>query len=97
MAKKGSWVEIHRVILKPGERAPQVPEDTKAVPLELKVRGFLLSDADLYEQVEISTLSGRILSGKFIEQNPGYSHSFGRPIAELIKIGPEVKALLKGG
>ncbi|MQY76755.1 MAG: 2-amino-4-ketopentanoate thiolase [Spirochaeta sp.] len=97
MVEKGSWVEIHRVILKPGERAPQVPEDTKAVPLELKVRGFLLSEASLYDQVEISTLSGRILSGKLIEQNPGYSHSFGRPIAELIRIGAEAKALLKGG
>ena len=97
MVKKGSWVEIHRVILKAGERAPQVPEDTKVVPLEMKVRGFLLSDAGLYEQVEIRTLSGRILSGKFIKKNPGYSHSFGRPIAPLITIGPELKALLKGG
>lgn len=97
MARKGSWVEIHRVILKAGQRAPQVPGETQAVPLELKARGFLLSDALLNEQVEIRTLSGRVLSGRFIKQNPGYSHSFGRPIASLITIGTELKALLKGG
>ena len=25
----GDYVQIHRVILNPGERAPQVPDDTK--------------------------------------------------------------------
>ena len=41
----GSWVELHRVVLPPGERAPQVPAETQRVPLELRVKGFLVRDA----------------------------------------------------
>jgi hypothetical protein len=33
--KKGTWVLIHRNVLEPSERAPQVPDDTKKVPLAL--------------------------------------------------------------
>ncbi|MGR8952181.1 MAG: 2-amino-4-ketopentanoate thiolase, partial [Gammaproteobacteria bacterium] len=38
---KGVWVEIHDIVLEAGERAPQVPEDTAKVPLEMCVKGFL--------------------------------------------------------
>jgi sulfur transfer protein SufE len=37
-AKKGDWVQVYRVVLEAGERAPQVPEDTAKVPLEMKVK-----------------------------------------------------------
>jgi hypothetical protein len=37
--KKGSWVQIHYIVLQPSERADNVPEDTKQVPLELWVKG----------------------------------------------------------
>jgi len=40
LAKKGDWVQIQVTILHPEERAPQVPEDTKKVPLEMRVKGF---------------------------------------------------------
>jgi hypothetical protein len=43
MVAKGTWAEIHRVLLAPGERAPNIPEDTKRVSLELRVKGFLLA------------------------------------------------------
>ncbi len=94
MISRGTWVEIHKIILEPGARAPQAPEDTQKVPLELKARGFLLGDARLSEQVEIRTLSGRVLSGTLSETNPGYAHSFGEPIPELLPIGLELKKLL---
>ena len=29
--KKGSWVQIHYIVLQPSERADNVPEDTKQV------------------------------------------------------------------
>ena len=45
MPKKGDWVRIHRVVLQPWERAAAVPEDTKRVPLELWVKGYLCADA----------------------------------------------------
>jgi hypothetical protein len=95
--KRGTWVEIHSIVLKPGERAPGVPVDTESVPLELKVRGFLLRDAVAGETVEVKTRTGRVLSGRLVEDLPVYNHSFGKPPPELLPIGEELKALLKEG
>ena len=92
--KKDTWVEIWQVILEKGERAPQVPDDTKQVPLEMKVKGFLLQDAALGEQVEIVTTIGRKFKGKLIEVNPEYTHRFGYPIPELMHIGSELRGIL---
>ena len=41
-AQQGDWVQIYRVILPVGERAPQVPKETASVPLEMWVKGFLV-------------------------------------------------------
>jgi hypothetical protein len=95
MIEKGSWVEIHDVVLEAGERAPQVPQDTQRVPLQMRVRGFLSAPAAIGEEAGIETLSGRLLRGKLAEVNPAYTHSFGAPIPELSTIGREVRALLR--
>lgn len=91
----GTWVGIHRIVLPAGERAPQVPEDTQAVPLEMRVKGFLAEAAALGEEAEIHTRAGRRLRGTLIEVNPAYTHGFGPPIPELSSIGQEVRALLR--
>ncbi len=93
-AAKGIWVEIHAVVLPPGERAPQVPDDTARVPLEMRAKGFLVSDASVGEACQIETMSGRRLSGELAAINPAYDHGFGAPISELTTIGQEVRALL---
>lgn len=95
-AAKHTWVEIHRIILQPGQRAPQVPDDTQQVPLEMKAKGFLVHDATIGEQVEILTPAGRTLKGMLTVINPAYIHTFGAPIAELSAIGNEVRAILNG-
>lgn len=95
--KKGEWVRIHRVILNPEDRAPQVPEDTKSVPLEMWVKGFLKSDAQMGDEVEIETITGRNERGTLIEVNPTYTHSFGNYVPELLKIGLDLKKILFGG
>jgi hypothetical protein len=92
---KGTWAEIHRVVLPAGERAPQVPEDTQCVPLEMRVKGFLAAPAVLGEDAEIVTPAGRRLAGRLLEANPAYTHGFGAPIAELTPIGEEVRAILR--
>lgn len=94
-AAKGSWVEIHCIALPAGARAPQVPDDTKQVPLEMRVKGFLVESANMGEDAEIITTTGRRLHGILIEINPAYSHGFGVPIAELSVIGGEVRAILR--
>ncbi len=94
IVEKGTWVEIQRIVLAPGERAPQVPEDTKLVPLEMRAKGFLDKTAHLGEEAEIMTPAGRRLRGILIEINPAYVHSFGPPVAALSTIGVEVHSLL---
>lgn len=51
MAKKGDWVLTHNIILTPQQRAPQVPEDTHGVPLEMWVKGHLTADAEIGDEV----------------------------------------------
>ena len=90
--EKGTWVEIEQVVLKPEERAPSVPEDTKQVPYVLRVSGFLLEAAELGAKVKIRTIIGRELSGVLRTVNPSYSHSFGTTVPELLTIGTEAEA-----
>ena len=54
-AAQGTWVEIHRIVLSPEGRARKVPDDTRRVPLEMKVKGFLVREAILGEEAEILT------------------------------------------
>jgi hypothetical protein len=96
-AKKGDWVQIHQIVLKPSERAPQVPEDTKAVPLELWVKGFALDNAEIGQEVEVETATGRKVKGKLLEINPSYKHDFGKFVPELIKVDTQLKEILYGG
>ena len=92
---KGTWVEIHQTVLPVGERAPQVPDDTRQVPLEMRVKGFLVAPAAIGEEAQIETSTGRQLSGTLIEVNPVYSHGFGSPVPELSAIAAEVSAILR--
>jgi hypothetical protein len=89
-------VEVHRVLLEPGQRAPQVPDDTRDVPLEMTVKGFLNHEAGIGDQVEITTPAGRCVSGVLTAVNPAHTHRFGSPIAELADIGSELRAILEG-
>ena len=93
--KKGTWVEIHSIVLAPGARAPQAPEDTRRVALEMRVKGFLVEAAAIGEEVEVATPAGRRLRGVLAAVNPAYTHGFGPPIAELSTIGGEVRAMLR--
>ncbi len=87
----GTWVEIEEVILKPEERAPSLPEDTKKVPYLLRVSGFLVEEAEMGEVVHIRTIIGRELKGILKTINPSYRHSFGTVVPELLTIGTEAE------
>lgn len=93
---KGTWVEIHNIVLRPDERSAHIPEDTRQIPLEMRVKGFLLEPARIGDGVKVETLTGRHVKGRLVEVNPPYRHSFGEPIAELSGIGREVRTLLFG-
>lgn len=97
MVKKGQWVRIHKIILEPDERAPQVPEDTKKCPLELWVKGWLQQNAEVGDKVEVITVTGRREEGKLLEEAPYYTHNFGKFVPELLEIDKQVRKILFGG
>jgi 2-amino-4-ketopentanoate thiolase alpha subunit len=95
-AKKGDWVQIHRVILEPGQRPDTLPECTKTVPYEGWIKGFLINtEAAKGDEVQIETLSGRAISGTLVSVNPTYDHGFGKPQKELLSIGRELRRIVK--
>ena len=94
-AKQGDWIEIHTIVLDSGERASQVPEDTQAVPLEMRVKGFATTDGSIGEEMKICTLNGHSMLGELISVNPAYPHGYGNPVLELLPIGLELRALLE--
>jgi hypothetical protein len=94
-ALKDTWVEIGGILLQKDERAPNLPEDTQQVPLEMRVKGFLRHDAENGKPAEIITLSGRTVRGTLTGINPAYRHMFGSPIPELSPIAGEIRAILR--
>jgi hypothetical protein len=93
----GSWVELARVVLEPGQRAAQLPDDTAAVPLELRVCGRLLAAGRVGEEVEIETRAGRRLRGRLADPSPRYRHGFGPPVPELTAAAEQARAMLAEG
>ena len=43
----GTWVEIERVLLRPEERAANLPEDTAKTPYLLRLSGFLVNPVEI--------------------------------------------------
>lgn len=83
----GTWVEIERVLLRPEERSPQLPEETRSKPYVLRMSGFLAADARVGDQVTITSLIGHEHTGTLRLANPSYEHSFGQTVPELLHIG----------
>lgn len=97
-AKKGDWVQVSNIVLKPEERAQQVPEDTKKMPLLLWVKGYAQHAANLGDMIEIETVTLRKVQGVLTEVNPSYIHNYGEYTPELSRVREQVKAcLLKEG
>lgn len=94
MIKKGSWVEVEKIVLEPWERSSAIPEETRSTPLKVWIRGNCLSDCNLGEDTEVETLAGRILKGMVVEEKPGYKHGFGEYVEEISFIGKQARAIL---
>ena len=93
---RGTWVELHRVVLALGERPLHLPNETQRTPLELRVKGFLTRDATPGAEAEVRTMAGRVLRGTLDRVLPAYEHGFGPPVPELMAVGPELRAILRG-
>ncbi len=92
--KKGTWVRIHAVALGVADRAANIPEDTRSVPLEQWTKGRLLEDASMGDEVQVKTACGRIATGNLVEVNPQYELNYGKLVPELIEIGESLRGML---
>lgn len=95
-ARAGDWVQIHRIVLTPQQRPDTLPEETRAVPLEMRTKGWLVTDmASVGDEVTIRTAVGRDMQGRLIAVNPVYGHDFGQAVPELLAAGDELVALMR--
>jgi len=90
----GEWVEVERVLLEPADRSTNLPEDTASQPLMTWVKGFALAPAEMGAEVSVTTMTGRTVTGTLSAINPGYFHTFGQPIPELVHVGADLRAKL---
>jgi hypothetical protein len=90
----GDWVEVERVLLEPGDRSSSLPEDTAAQPLLVWVKGFAQAEAVLGADATVETMTGRLVTGRLSAVNPGYTHTFGSPPPELVRVGRDLRARL---
>jgi hypothetical protein len=92
----GSWVEIRQIVLRAGERAPNVPADTAGVDFVARIRGFLTTDAPMGADATVRTLAGRQVTGQLTDVNPRNPADFGDPVPELLQVGGEARRSLEG-
>ncbi|MBU4556357.1 MAG: 2-amino-4-ketopentanoate thiolase [Actinobacteria bacterium] len=90
----GEWVEVERVLLEPADRSPNLPPETASQPMLVWVTGFASAEADRGDEVEIETMTGRLVTGRLSAINPGYYHTFGDPVPELVAVGRDLRAQL---
>lgn len=96
MIKQGTWVRIHRILLEPHERSVHLPEATKQVPLEMWVKGWSLTDANIGDWIQVKTRTGRIDEGYLVEDQPTYHHNYGDFVPEILEIDTIVTKTLWG-
>jgi len=92
--KAGDWVEVERVLLEPADRSTNLPPETAEKPLRMWIKGFAQAAGALGDAMTIQTMTGRLVEGTLSAVNPGYFHTFGNPIPELVHVGVDLRARL---
>ncbi len=88
------WVEIEYVLLEPADRSPGLPAETAEQPLKAWVKGFALGEASIGDELAVTTMTGREVTGRLTEVNPGYTHTFGKPAPELTHVGRDLRKVV---
>ena len=92
--QSGDWVEVERVLLEPADRSKNLPPETADKPLRLWIKGFAQGAGVVGATLTIETMTGRFVEGTLSAINPGYFHTFGKPIPELVHVGVDLRARL---
>ena len=82
------------MVLRAGERAPTVPEDTGQTEFVARIRGFLVDAAELGGPATVLTLLDRAVSGELIAVNPRNPADFGDPVPDLLRLGQDARRSL---
>jgi len=91
-ALQGDWVRIHDTVLDAGRRSDRLPPETRAVPLEMWVKGFLIDgQAGPGDRVTVETAAGRRVEGVLVDLSPSWSHGFGDHVPELDELGRRMR------
>ena len=90
----GDWVEVERVLLEPADRSKNLPPETAEKPLRMWIKGFAQAEGTVGELMTVETMTGRLVEGTLSAINPGYFHTFGKPIPELVHVGVDLRARL---
>lgn len=93
------WVEVEWTALEPEDRREGIPGDTAATPLKVRARG-MTGSALPGESAVVTTVIGREVVGVVREVEPGYQHSFGRPLPAWLEMRDAIRrerAALKTG
>jgi hypothetical protein len=88
------WVEVEAVLLETADRSTNLPADTAAQPLRMWIKGFAQAEANVGEEVTVRTVTGRTVTGALSAINPGYFHTFGKPVPELVHVGRDLRERL---
>jgi 2-amino-4-ketopentanoate thiolase alpha subunit len=92
----GAWVEVQQVVLKAGDRAPNVPDDTAGLDFVARIRGFLANETPLGAEATIRTLTGRSVSGRLTVVDPRNPADFGDPVPDLLRLGQAARQAIDG-
>lgn len=96
MIDKNSYVRIRKTLLKPEERASNIPAETKEVPFKMWVKGYLHDESDLFDIVKITTETGRVETGRLKEAFPPYKIGYGDFVPEILKLIHLIKSEMYG-
>lgn len=91
-AKKGDWVQIQSTVLQAQARSGSLPPETRSCDYMMNINGFLEDEkAVAGDDVIISTLAERKVTGRLVNLMPGYENTFGSAVPELIWIGADAR------
>ena len=67
------------------------------IVLKVGERADNLPEAEIGEEVEVTTITGRKIKGTLVEINPVFRHNYGEFVPELLQIGLQARKILFGG
>jgi hypothetical protein len=87
------WTEIEWSVAEAGERSADLPADTQTVSYRVRTRGMAESPT-VGGVTEIVTPTGRRQVGRVVAIRPGYTHSFGAPLPEWVRMREAIRTLV---